>query len=59
MNDDTCRCHDNSCPARQSCARWLHRNEGGPGASHIETMRDDCKHYMPELADHPKEGVEG
>ena len=39
MLDDVCRCHDSQCGARQMCARWIMRDEGGTWVTHASTLK--------------------
>jgi hypothetical protein len=52
LSNDICRCHDASCDVRESCERWLSRNDDGNWISHCMTMRDagekDCKNFIPQ-----------
>ena len=34
LPDDICRCHDDACRKRYTCARWVHRESGGPRTPH-------------------------
>jgi hypothetical protein len=36
---DICRCHDEDCPQREDCLRWLDRKKSGARTSHVDTMR--------------------
>lgn len=37
--NDICRCHDNECPQRSDCLRYLQRNEGGERTPNALTLR--------------------
>jgi hypothetical protein len=37
---DVCRCHDDRCPARAQCRRYLDRDYAGPQTPHAMTHRD-------------------
>jgi hypothetical protein len=48
MLDDVCRCHDDKCGARQMCARWIMRDEGGAMVNHAVTLKPGyCTHERP------------
>jgi hypothetical protein len=36
---DTCRCHDDGCPERTWCGRWIHRDTKDPRAVHSWSLR--------------------
>ena len=47
---DVCRCHDDDCPQKETCLRWLARHDcGHPRINHAASLWDemdrDCKHY--------------
>jgi hypothetical protein len=41
INDDICRCTNDTCPERETCIRWLERDSGRYRAL-IETSNDHC-----------------
>lgn len=49
LPNDITRCHDSLCPLRDTCRRWLCRNDDGR-LTHTGTMRGErgavCGHYM-------------
>lgn len=34
LYDDECRCHDEVCPDKRGCMRWIERERGGPRTPH-------------------------
>lgn len=40
LPDDVCRCHDDGCPEREECKRYLQRNNGGVHVVHAATLRE-------------------
>lgn len=38
---DWCRCHDDECPKRETCLRWIDRMSGDPRTVHATTKRED------------------
>lgn len=39
LPDDICRCHDEHCPEREGCLRFLQRNVGGVHVVQASTLR--------------------
>lgn len=39
LPNDICRCHDNACPQREECLRWLCREQCEGRTPHVNTMR--------------------
>lgn len=37
---DFCRCHDNDCPDKRNCLRFLHRDDSDLQTPHVETFRE-------------------
>lgn len=56
--NDITRCHDDSCPSREICSRWVYRDDGGPRTPHVATMRfgGGCEHYDFGGNPHEKDG---
>jgi hypothetical protein len=53
ISNDMCRCHDDSCPEKEQCLRWL-RREDPDRCPHVATLRpfhvssdDECPAMMP------------
>ena len=38
--NDRVRCHDGQCRARQTCERWLARNDSRERYLHVNSLRD-------------------
>lgn len=57
--NDITRCHDDVCPSREICSRWVYRDDGGPRTPHVVTMRfgGGCEHYDFGGNPHEKDGV--
>lgn len=36
--NDVCRCHDDACPERENCLRWLQRDTGTENTPHAATL---------------------
>jgi len=47
---DICRCHDSTCPLKDSCLRYLQRHDTGERTPHAESLRegDTCNHHIKE-----------
>ena len=47
LPDDRARCHDDQCPSREMCQRWIQRDRGGPRTPHVTSMRymTGCEYY--------------
>jgi hypothetical protein len=62
---DICRCHNEDCPLRQECARFVFRFDTKLGTSHTTYEPDDegCAHYAAlterERCEHQPGGVNG
>mgnify|MGYP001046628512 CR=1 FL=1 len=39
LPDDFCRCHDDACVQRESCARWMERESLGQRVVHAASLR--------------------
>ena len=50
LPDDVCRCHDDACPERETCLRFLQREIGGIRVVHSATLRqkdEPCQSKIP------------
>ncbi len=45
MHPDSCRCHDDRCPERMDCRRYLDRGYAGPQTPHAMTHRDPAEDF--------------
>jgi hypothetical protein len=46
---DVARCHDQTCPERRDCLRWLDRHIDGD-AVHVQSLREseqNCSELIP------------
>lgn len=46
--EDICRCHDNGCPERNLCLRWMQRETGGPRTPHSHSLYQGDSGWEPE-----------
>ena len=52
LNDDICRCMDDGCPERESCLRWLCREDRPMLSSFTASFRDEgepCRWQIPPV----------
>lgn len=49
LANDACRCHNENCVLKDSCARYKERNRGGINTPHttFEPPGALCSHYWP------------
>lgn len=49
ISEDICRCHDRHCPDKDTCERWIFRNDGGDWLWRCMSLRDavtkKCDYY--------------
>ena len=38
LSHDICRCHDDGCPEKDTCARYVFRNEGQKHTPHMVSL---------------------
>lgn len=47
---DYCRCHNEACPKKEGCLRWLQRNSGRVHCKNMsEGQTEGCKHHIPKV----------
>ncbi len=64
LNYDTCRCHDETCPDRKNCLRYLVRRTGGERTPHSDSLRpanqdEPCDSFIAFKSDGGIEQKEG
>lgn len=48
--NDICRCHNDECPERGSCLRWLERESGYVHTSFLNLSENECPHWLGATA---------
>jgi len=55
LSNDMCRCHDRHCPQRETCKRYINRNDDYEWLTHCMSLMDagtkKCDYYLEETND--------